>query len=154
MAQLTVSRRIPASPEAVFDTLTVARRYPGYTPIRTVHMERLGEGVADGSGAIRALHVVGPPLRELVVSHERGELFSFEVLSGAPGIRSYIGTQTFEADGDATRVTYRIEFEPRAPGTGLAIGVGLRAAVETLMMLASREAPRRAAENEATGAAA
>lgn len=143
MAELTVSRLIPASPGAVFDTLTVALRYPGYTPIRRVEMERLGEGAADGPGAIRALHLVGPPLRELVNVHAVGELFAFEVLSGAPGIRSYAGTQTFHAEGGGTRVRYRIEFEPQVPGTGIAIGLGLRGAVETLMVLASREAPRR-----------
>ena len=146
MAELTITRTIDAPPEAVFDTLTDARRYPDYTPIRRVAMERAGEGDANGKGAIRALHVLGPPVRERVIIHDRPRLFTFEVLSGAPGIREYVGTQTFEADGGGTRVTYRIEFEPRLPGTAIVVGAALRGAVEALMRLAAREAKGRASE--------
>lgn len=146
MATVTVTRTLSAPPHAVFDTLTVAGRYPGYTPYRWVEMERLGEGEPDGAGAIRALHLAGPPLRERVIVHERPRRFVFEVLSGAPGIRSYAGTQTFEPDGAGTRVSYRIEFEPLVPGTALPLAAALRGAVEVLMLLAGREAPRRAAD--------
>lgn len=149
MAELTVTRTLRAPPELVFDTLTVARRYPQYTPFRRVEMEREGEGAPDGAGAIRALHLAGPPLRERVLVHERPRRFEFEVLSGAPGVHSYVGTQTFEVDGAGTRVSYRIDFEPRTPGTGPVLALGLRAAVETLMLLAGREAVKRADEPSA-----
>ena len=149
MAELTVTRTLGAPPEVVFDTLSVARRYPEYTPFRRVEMERQGEGAPDGAGAVRALHLAGPPLRERVVVHERPRRFAFEVLSGAPGMRSYAGTQTFEPDGAGTRVSYRIDFEPRVPGTGPAVALALRAAVEALMLLAGREAARRAGETPA-----
>lgn len=145
MAELAVTRTIDAPPEAVFDTLTVAAGYPAYTPFRRVEMEQEGEGRPDGAGAVRALHLVGSPLRERVIESERPYRFVFEVLSGAPGIREYRGWQTFERVGDATRVTYEIAFEPRVPGTGTAIGLGLRAAVATLFVLAGREARRLAA---------
>lgn len=145
MSELTIRRRIDAPREAVFDTLTDARRYPDYTSIRRVEIERAGEGDANGRGAIRALHVVGPPVRERVIAYERARLFSFEVLSGAP-MRAYLGTQTFESDGRGTLVSYRIEASPIVPGTGLALVAGLRCAVELLFRLAAREAPRRAAE--------
>jgi len=144
MAELTITRRIDAPPEAVFDTLTDARRYPDYTPIRRVEMEREGEGDPNGPEAIRALHLIGPPVRERVLVHERPRRFDFEVLSGGGPARTYIGRQTFEADGAGTRVTYAIELEPRVPGTGVAVAAGVRGAVEVLMRLAGPEARKRA----------
>jgi uncharacterized protein YndB with AHSA1/START domain len=154
MAELTITHRFDSPPEAVFDTLTDARRYPDYTPIRRVEMEQEGEGDPNGPGAIRALHLAGPPVRERVLEHERPSRFVFEMISAAP-IRRYVGTQTFEADGDGTRVTYAIELEPRVPGTGIAVAAGVRAAVEMLMRLAGPEARERdAASGRAAGVAA
>ncbi len=99
MPSLSVTRTIAAPPEVVFDTLTVAAGYPAYTPFRRVEMEREGEGRRDGQGAVRALHLAGPPLRERVIASEPPKRFEFEVLSGAPGIREYRGRQDFEAEG-------------------------------------------------------
>ncbi len=41
-------------------------------------------------------------------------------------------------------MTYAIDFEASVPGTGPAIALGLRAAVEALFVLAGREARRLA----------
>ena len=155
MAELTITHRFDSPPEAVFDTLTDARRYPDYTPIRRADLEREGEGDPNGPGAIRALRLVGPPVRERVIEHERPSRFVFEVISAAP-IRRYVGTQTFEDDGEGgTLVTYAIELEPRVPGTGRAVAAGVRAAVELLMRLAGPEARERgAAQGRADGVAA
>ena len=154
MAKLTISHHIAAPPEAVFDTLTDARRYPDFTPIRRVEMEVEGEEAPNGVGAIRALHLLGPPVRERVLAHERPVRFEFEVLSGAPPIRSYRGWQTFEPEGAGTRVIYSIEMEPRLPGTGMAAGAAVRSAVELLMRLADREARGRAAASASAGSQA
>ncbi len=144
MASASVSHWIDAPPDVVFDIFTDARRYPDYTPIRRVAMEREGEGEANGVGAIRALYLAGPPVRELVTDHVRPGRFAFEVLSGG-GIRSYEGTLTFEAAAGGTDVTYAIELEPLVPGTGFATAAAFRGAVEILMRLADREARRRMA---------
>ena len=150
MAKLTISHHIAAPPEAVFDTLTDASRYPDFTPIRRVEMEAEGEGAPDGIGAIRALHLLGPPVRERVLAHERPVRFEFEVLSGAP-VRTYRGWQTFEPEGAGTRVVYSIELEPRVPGTGIAAVAAVRGAVQLLMRLADREARGRAAASAIVG---
>ena len=150
MAKLTISHHIAAPPEAVFDTLTDASRYPDFTPIRRVEMEAEGEGAPDGVGAIRALYLLGPPVREHVLAHERPVRFEFEVLSGAP-VGSYRGWQTFEPEGAGTRVIYAIEVEPRIPGTGIAAVAAVRGAVELLMRLADREARGRAAASAIVG---
>ena len=148
MAELTVSRHINAPADVTFDVLTDARRYPGYTPIRRVEMEREGERAPNGEGAIRALHVVGPTIRERVIVYERPSRFAFEVISGAPGVSAYVGTQTYVAEAHGTRVTYRVEVDPAIPGTGLAVAATIRGAIEVLMKLVDREAQRRVAAGE------
>ena len=149
MSSFAVTREFDSPPEAVFDVFTNASRYPEYTPIRSVEMERAGEGAADGVGAIRALHPA--PLvtvRELVIAYEAPRLFEFEVLSGGGPARAYRGLLTFErgaADGTGgTRVTYAVDLEPRVPGTGFAVAASFRGAIEVLMRIAAPEARRRA----------
>jgi hypothetical protein len=144
VASASVSHWFDAPPDVVFDVLTDARRYPDYTPIRRVAMEREGEGEANGVGAIRALHLAGSPVRELVTDHVRPGRFAFEVLSGG-GVRAYEGTLTFEPAAGGTDVTYAIELEPLVPGTGFATAAAFRGAVEVLMRLADHEARRRVA---------
>ena len=57
MADFTLTRRIEAPPEVVFDTITDHRRYSDYTPIRRAELEREGDAEPNGKGAIRALHL-------------------------------------------------------------------------------------------------
>lgn len=130
----------------------MSARYPEFTPVRAVELEQEGEGVADGVGAIRVQSVAGPPLRERVLVHDRPRVFEYEVLSGLPGVASYRGRQTFTDEGDGTRVNYEVEFEPTRRGMGFAVSATLRAAIESLMLLASREAPKRAAEQASRSA--
>ena len=138
-----MSRRFDAPIEAVFDVFTNASRYPDYTPIRRVEMERLGVGAADGVGAIRALHFGPVPVRELVTDYEASRLFAFEVLSGAP-VRGYRGRLGFDLGADGrTAATYVVELDPPLPGTGLAAAAGFRGAIEVLMRIAGPEAIRR-----------
>jgi uncharacterized protein YndB with AHSA1/START domain len=85
MGTLTVTRTIDAPREVVFDVLTNAARYPEYTPIRRVERERTGSEAPDGVGAVRALHLAGPPLRERVLAYEPPHRFSF---GSCPGRRS------------------------------------------------------------------
>jgi uncharacterized protein YndB with AHSA1/START domain len=142
MGTLTVTRTIDAPREVVFDVLTNAARYPEYTPIRWVEREQAGSEAPDGVGAIRALHVAGPPLRERVLAYEPPRRFSFEVLSGAP-LRHYEGDQTLVEEDGGTRVSYRVELTPLVPGSGLAAAAAVRGLIEVLMRLAGPEARRR-----------
>ncbi len=152
MSSFAVTREFDSPPAAVFDVFTKASRYSEYTPIRSVEMERTGEGAADGVGAIRALHPA--PLvtvRELVVAYEAPQLFEFEVLSGGGPARAYRGRLTFEpgaAGTTGTRVTYAVDLEPRVPGTGFAVAASFRGAIEVLMRIAAPEARRRATTAE------
>ena len=144
MAEFTLTRSIEAPPEVVFDTVTDHRRYPEYTPIRRAELEREGESEPNGLGAIRALHVAGPPMRERVVGFERPRLFVYELLSGLP-VRDHVGTVSVEPDGSGSVMTYRIETTPTVPLVGFALVAGLRLGVGRLMAAVQGEAESRAA---------
>ncbi len=143
MAEFTLTRRMSASPETVFDTITDHRRYSDYTPIRRAELEREGDTEPNGTGAIRALHLAGPPMRERVIAFERPRLFTYELLSGLP-VRDHVGTVTVEADGDGALMTYRVETTPTIPLAGPVLVAGLKLSIGRLMAAVQREAESRA----------
>jgi len=144
MAEFTLTRHMDAPPEAVFDAITDHTRYSDYTPIRRAELEAEGEEEPNGTGAIRALHLVGPPMRERVIAFERPRLFTYELLSGLP-VRDHVGTVTVEPDGAGSLMTYRVETTPTIPLSGPFIVGGLKVSIGRLMAAVQREAERRAA---------
>lgn len=144
MPSLLLTKQIAASPETVFDTITDHAAYPDYTPIRKAELERPGEEAPNGVGAIRALHVLGPPIRELVTAYERPSRFSYEVLSGVP-VKSQVGTVTLEPAAGGCLMRYALEIEPKLPYTGALAGFLTKQAIGRLMDGVAREAESRAA---------
>jgi uncharacterized protein YndB with AHSA1/START domain len=143
MTAFTLTRAVAAPPGVVFDTITDHPSYPEFTPIRRTVLEREGEGAPNGVGAIRALHVLGPPIRERVLEYRRPERFTYEVLSGVP-VKSQVGTVTIEASPSGSVMRYRLELEPLVPRTGEAVAVVAKAALGRLMTGVAGEAERRA----------
>src|SRR5438128_2329940 len=118
MPNLTLTREIAAPAEAVFETITDHASYPDFTPLRRVELERSGQEAPNGVGAIRALHLAGPPIRERVIAYESPRLFSYEVLSGIP-VRKQVGTVTIEPRSAASStMRYALEIEPLIPFSG------------------------------------
>ena len=144
MASFTLVREVAAPPEVVFDVLTDHRGYADITPMRRSVLEREGEPARNGVGAIRALHSVGPPLREEVVSYERPSRFSYKVLSGIP-VRDHLGTVLLTPEGSGTRVTYAVKTTPTLPLIGGAVVAVTRLAVKQLLSGIATESERRAA---------
>jgi uncharacterized protein YndB with AHSA1/START domain len=144
VADFVLTRRIGAPPEVVFDTITDHRRYPEYTPIRRAELEREGESEPNGTGAIRALHIAGPPVREHVIAFDRPRLFTYELLSGLP-LRDHVGTVTIEPDGTGSLMSYRVETTPTVPLAGAAVVAGVRLSIGRLMAAVGREAESRSA---------
>jgi len=144
MAEFTFTRRIAAPPEVVFDAITDHRRYSDYTRIRRAELEREGDEAPNGEGAIRALHLLGPPMRERVIGFERPRRFSYELLSGLP-VRDHVGTVTLEPDGSGTTMTYRVVTTPTLPFGGFAVVAGFRFAISGLIDGVQREAEGRVA---------
>ncbi len=144
MSSFTLMRDVAAPPEVVFGVLTDHRGYAEITPVRRVELEREGEPAPNGVGAIRVLHVVGPPLREEVLTYEPPRRFSYRLLSGAP-VRDHVGTVELTPDGGGTRVTYAVRTMPTVPvGGAVVVGV-VKLAIKQLLNGVVTESERRAA---------
>jgi uncharacterized protein YndB with AHSA1/START domain len=142
VASFTFVRDVAAPPEVVFDVFTDHRRYAEITPMRRSVLEREGEPAPNGVGAIRALHSVGPPLREEVIVYEPPRRFAYRVLSGVP-VRDHVGTVELTPAGDGTRVVYAIRTVPTMPLGGRAVVAVTRLAVKRLLDDVAAEAERR-----------
>lgn len=131
MATLDFSRTVAAPPEVVFEVLTDHRGMADFSHFRRVELEREGEPPPDGLGAIRALHLVGPPVREEVTVYEPPRRFAYRLLSGMPA-RDHEGTIELSPAGEGTRMSYVIETTPALPGIGFALVAILRRVVEEI----------------------
>jgi uncharacterized protein YndB with AHSA1/START domain len=142
LASFSLVRHVAAPPELVFDVFTDHRRYAEITPVRRSLLERQGEPAPNGVGAIRALHSVGPPLREEVIAYERPRRFAYRVLSGIP-VRDHVGTVELTPEGEGTKVVYAIRTFPTLPLVGAVIVAVTRLAVQRLLDDVTAESERR-----------
>ena|SRR6187399_1166683 len=144
MASFTLTREIGAPPETVFAVLTDHRKYSELTPLRRSELEREGEPVPNGLGAIRKLSAIGPPLREEVIAYEPDERFSYKLLSGLP-VRDHVGTVELTAGGSGTKMVYAVRTQPTVPVVGAVVVAAVKQAVKGLIDGIAKESERRAA---------
>jgi uncharacterized protein YndB with AHSA1/START domain len=144
MASFRYVRQVSAPPETVFDVLTDHRRYPEITRLRKAELEREGEPEPNGLGAIRALTVAGPPMREEVIGYERPSRFSYKILSGLP-VRDHVGTVELKPTDGGTEVTYAVKTTPTIPLGGTVFMAFLKKAIRDLIAGVAKESERRAA---------
>lgn len=145
MASFTYERQVAAPPEIVFDVLTDHRRYTAITPLRRAELEREGDPVPDGLGAIRLLGVAGPPMREEVIAYEPPRRFSYTLLSGLP-VRDHVGTVELSASDGGTRIVYAIHTTPTVPVGDFAVVAVLKQGIKVLLGGIAKESERRAAD--------
>lgn len=144
MASFTFTREIEAPPETVFAVLTDHRRYTELTPLRKAELEREGSPDPNGTGAIRKLTAVGPPMREEVIAFDAPTRFSYTVLSGLP-VRDHVGTVELSADGAGTKMVYAVRTQPTLPVVGFAVVAAIKQAIKGLIDGVAKESERRAA---------
>src|SRR4051812_40389764 len=109
-----------------------------WTPVRRVVMEAGGRPDPCGVGSVRALHLVGPPIREQVTEFEPGRLLRYRLLSGLP-VRDYTGEIVVEPTAQGTRFAWTIRFSPLVPGAQVLIASGIRLAAQKLAKEAVRQ---------------
>ena len=143
MASFTIVREIAAPRETIFEVLTDHRAYASITPLRRSELEREGDPDPNGSGAIRVLGAVGPPLREEVLTYEAPTRFSYTLLSGLP-VRDHVGTVELTPNDGGTRMTYAVRTIPTVPLVGGAVVGVVKLGVKQLIDGVSAEAERRA----------
>jgi uncharacterized protein YndB with AHSA1/START domain len=124
MAEFTLQTVINAPIDIVFDVITDHRGYPQFTPLRSVTLEREGDPAPNGVGAVRALHAVGPPIREEVTEYVKPNRFVYKALSGIP-VRDHVGTVDLLQEAGGTRITYHVTTTPTVPRVLAPVVVGV-----------------------------
>jgi uncharacterized protein YndB with AHSA1/START domain len=143
MATLDFSRTVAAPPETVWEVVADLRGMTEYTRFRKIELEREGEPPPNGVGAIRVLHLVGPPVREEIIAFEPPRRFAYHLLSGAP-VKDHVGTIELEPAGEGTRMSYVLETTPKVPLVGFGVVAVIRKVVEDIAAGIAGEAERRA----------
>jgi hypothetical protein len=143
MASFTLRNTIAAPVEVVFGVLTDHRGYSHLTPLRSSTLEREGQPAPNGVGAIRALKLAGPPIREEVTEFDAPTRFAYRALSGIPGAKSHTGTVDLTSAGSTTELVWQIDSTPALPIPGPAWAVMVRPAIVMLLKGVTRESERR-----------
>lgn len=144
MPSFNFEETIVAPRATVFDVIGDHRGYAAITPLRKVVLEREGDPAPNGRGAIRALHSVGPPIREEVTEWSEGSGFAYRVLSGLP-VRDHEGRITLTDAPGGTRLDYFLTSEPSIPVAGHAAIQLVKVSVQQLIKAVKKESERRAA---------
>jgi uncharacterized protein YndB with AHSA1/START domain len=135
--QYRVSYRVSASPTTVWDVISDHAGMPQWTPFRRVVLEKQGSPHPNGVGAVRALHLIGPPTREEVVEFIPPHRLRYRLLSGLP-FQDYEGQITVEPDGEGARLSTELRFRTRIPGSQLFGPVAIRLATRGAVRLAEK----------------
>jgi hypothetical protein len=144
MPIFTLQRTSTADMDTVFDVLTDHRGYADISGPRKCVLRREGDPAPNGLGAIREIHVLGPPIVEEVHLYERPGRFGYTVLSGLP-VKRQTGEVTLSHSGGGTHVSYRLEIEPKFGPAGAAFAYVTRSVVWTLLRDIVKAADKRAA---------
>jgi hypothetical protein len=114
VASFTLRASIAAPIEVVFEVLSDHRGQANITALRSSTLECEGEPAPNGVGAIRALRLIGPPIREQVTAFDRPRLFAYKMLSGAP-VRTHTATVELTSRGTGTELTWQVDSVPSNP---------------------------------------
>lgn len=117
MPEIMVQKRIPATPESVWDVYTDHRGWERWAGVKEVVLRREGEPPPNGVGASRVIRAGGIAIEEEIVEFDPPRRMTYRLIAGAP-IRDHRGEVLLDATGDGTLVTWRVSFMPRIPFTG------------------------------------
>jgi uncharacterized protein YndB with AHSA1/START domain len=133
-----VSRHVAASPATVWDVVSDHTGMPRWTPFRRAVLETPGQPHPNGVGAVRSLHLIGPPTREEVLEFEPPHRLRYRLLSGLP-FRDYTGELNIEPEGIGSRLSTSVRFRTRVPGTQFFGPVAIRLATRAAARVAEDE---------------
>lgn len=130
-------RRVPADPAVVWGIVSNHEHMSEWTPSRRVVLETPGSPDRNGVGAIRALHMFGPVIRERITRFEPPTTLQYRLVSGLP-FRDYTGQITVEPAETGSVMSTVISFRTIVPGTQLFVAIAMRVASAGAVRLARR----------------
>jgi uncharacterized protein YndB with AHSA1/START domain len=139
MAKVEFKGHAAADPQTVWEIVADHVGMSGWTPIRSVTLEREGNPAPNGVGAIRAIRAIGPVLREEITTFDPPSRLGYTLLSGAP-VRNYHAQVVLGPSDSGTDITWSVSFEPRLPGVRLVVSRTIASLVKGLVAEAERRA--------------
>ena len=147
----SVTKVAHAPRDKVWELVSDGAGWKSWAGVLKSSLEREGDPPPDGVGAIRRL---GPPpfgSREEVVVWEPPTHLGYVILSGIP-VRNYRAdiklSETPPKDGErvtagvTTVIEWSATFDPKLPGTGALLRVGLKALISRFASRAARHATK------------
>jgi len=119
MQHVEVERTIAAPIEKVWSRYTDHVSWTEWAGMGKVHLEREGTPAPNGVGCVRVISSGGVKVFEEVLSFAAPQRMTYRVVRGGLPIRKHLGEVVFASQGNATKITWRCEFESRIPGLGL-----------------------------------
>jgi uncharacterized protein YndB with AHSA1/START domain len=139
--------RSAATRDAVWRVVADANRWSDWGAWQSAEIEREGDPPPGGLGAIKVLQSERRPgvtSREEVIAFEPPSRFGYRLLSGLP-LRNYEAAITLaDAPGEGTDITWRSQFQPKIPLTGMVYRRALQKFMEDAAQRLAREAERPA----------
>jgi uncharacterized protein YndB with AHSA1/START domain len=143
MARFVLERKVDAPAEVVFDVASDHAGYARFSRLRSSSLEREGDPAPNGVGAIRALRMIGPPVREEITEFEAPRRFAYRMLSGVP-VRSHTGTVEVIPEGERSHLRVAIDSVPLSFIPGGAWVAVMRPVFKQVLVGIARESERRA----------
>ena len=116
MKPIELLTRIEAPPERVFDIVADHEGMVRWSGAREVVLRHPGYPAPNGVGATRVVRMRGLAIEEEIVSYDPPKRIEYRLVAGLP-VRDYVGEVSIEPDGAGSRLTWRVRFHPRIPGT-------------------------------------
>jgi uncharacterized protein YndB with AHSA1/START domain len=110
-----------AAPEAVWDLVSDATRYPEWGPWSAAGYQRPGEASPRGPGAVqwlrssRRAYLRHPTSIEKILEAEAGRRLVYTVIGGIP-VRNYRAEVTLTPSGDGTRIRWAATWDSTVAG--------------------------------------
>jgi hypothetical protein len=115
MTTFTIIRDTELPAKEVWNILSDFTRSP--TSAFTVKVEKKGDSRSNGIGTIRILNIGKRRFRERLESVEPPNLFTYQLLSGAP-VKEYFGTVDVQSRNSTALINWNVKFTPKIIGTG------------------------------------
>ena len=113
--QIIIEQLFNAPVETVFSILTDHEEFGRIINAKMKRVIDSGEENKNGLGSVRRISLLpGISFEESVVTFEANQLMEYRVTKGSP-IKNHRGRMDFRDDQGKTRLTYRIDFEPKLP---------------------------------------
>jgi uncharacterized protein YndB with AHSA1/START domain len=121
MQHVEATRLIPAGIADVWERYTDHLAWNDWAGMGTVTRTREGKTAPNGVGSVRCIASAGVKVYEEVTIYEPPHRQQYRIIKGGPGLNDHLGEVTFTPQGNGTLVTWRCQFNPKIPGTGIVL---------------------------------